>query len=85
MTTREWVIVNPGGARRVVVTKELPGERWLQLLTAADCRVEIAQGDDVLSEAEIAAAIGDYAGAAIGQLTEPWGCLLYTSPSPRDS
>ena len=76
MTTREWVIVNPGGARRVVVTKELPGERWLQLLTAADCRVEIAQGDDVLSEAEIAAAIGDYAGAAIGQLTEPWGALL---------
>jgi len=56
VTPREWVIVNPGGSRRVIVTKELPGARWLQLLTAADCRVEIAQGDDVLGADEITAA-----------------------------
>ena len=60
VTDRDWRIVNPGGSRRVVVTKELPGERWLQLLTAADCRVEIAQGDDILAEAEIRAAIGEH-------------------------
>ena len=72
MTAREWVIVNPGGLRRVVVTKELPGKRWLQLLTAADCRVEIAQGDDILAEAEIRAALGDHCDAVIGQLTESW-------------
>ena len=72
MTPREWVIVNPGGSHRVVVTKELPGKRWLQLLTAADCRVEIAQGDDILGEAELRASIGEHCDAAIGQLTESW-------------
>ncbi|MCX6373990.1 MAG: D-glycerate dehydrogenase [Actinobacteria bacterium] len=72
MTARAWVIMNPGGVRRVVVTKELPGKRWLQLLTAADCRVEIAQGDEVLSRAELQEAIGERCDAAIGQLTESW-------------
>jgi hydroxypyruvate reductase 1 len=76
VTAREWVIVNPGGSRRVVVTKELPGARWLQLLTAADCRVEIAQGDGVVVEAELRAAIGERCEAAIGQLTESWGAPL---------
>jgi hypothetical protein len=33
---------NEGGAKRVVVTKNLPGERWLQILTAAGCRVEVS-------------------------------------------
>ncbi len=69
---RDWKIVNPGGTRRVVVTKELPGDRWLQLLTAAECRVEIARGDDILAAPEIVAAFGDHADAAIGQLTEDW-------------
>lgn len=32
---------NPGGAFRVVVTKDLPGTRWLDILTAANCRVEV--------------------------------------------
>jgi|GEM_PF-1768788 len=36
MTDREWKVINPGGSRRVVVTKELPGARWLQLLGAAE-------------------------------------------------
>jgi len=72
MTTREWVIVNPAGSRRVVVTKELPGARWLQLLTAADCRVEIAQGEDILTAEEIRAACGEHIDAVIGQLTESW-------------
>ena len=72
MTQRDWKIVNPGGSRRVVVTKELPGDRWLQFLTATDCRVEIALGDEILSGAEIVAALGDHCDAAIGQLTESW-------------
>ena len=72
MTRRDWRVFNPGGSRRVVVTKELPGDRWLELLTAADCRVEIAQGDDILPTAEIVAAFGDHVDAAIGQLTEGW-------------
>ena len=72
MTTREWVLVNPAGSRRVLVTRELPGARWLQLLTAADCRVEIAQGEDILTAEEIRAACGERIDAVIGQLTESW-------------
>ena len=72
VTKRDWKIVNPGGSRRVVVTKELPGERWLWFLTAADCRVEIAQGDDILAAPEIVAAFADHVDAALGQLTEAW-------------
>src|SRR5674476_1223983 len=66
------MIVNPGASHRVVVTKELPGARWLQLLTAADCRVEVSQSTEILSEAELRAAFGDHCDAAIGQLTESW-------------
>jgi hydroxypyruvate reductase 1 len=72
VTARGWKIENPGGSRRVLVTRELPGERWRQLLTAADCRVEIAQGDEVLPADAIRAALGDHCDAAIGQLTEAW-------------
>ena len=28
----EWKVHNPDGTRRVVVTKELPGTRWLDIL-----------------------------------------------------
>ena len=67
-----WRTVNPNAPRRIVVTKELPGDRWLQLLTAADCRVEIALGDDILTTDEIAAAFGGHVDAVIGQATERW-------------
>jgi hypothetical protein len=70
VTRRDWKVVNAGGSRRVVVTKELPGERWLQLLTAAGCRVEIAQGDDILTASEITAAFAGHVDAAIGQFNE---------------
>ena len=36
--TNHWRIVNPSGSMRVIVTKELPGDRWLEILTAAGCR-----------------------------------------------
>jgi glycerate dehydrogenase len=76
MPEREWRVVNPDAPRRVVVTKELPGERWQQLLTAAACRVEVALGADALGEAELRAAIGGRCAAVIGQLTEPWTARL---------
>ena len=34
-------IHNEKGTKRVVVTKDLPGTRWLEILTSADCRVEV--------------------------------------------
>ena len=79
MGSKKWRIHNPSGSRRVIVTKELPGERWLNILTAADCKVDICTSPDVLSSEEIIAAIGDQCDGAIGQLTEPWGDELYAA------
>ena len=67
------VVHNPGGSPRVVVTKLLPGERWLRLLLAAGCRVDVSPSRCLLGDDEIAAAIGDDCAAVIGQLTETWG------------
>ncbi len=73
MASKEWRVHNPSGKRRVIVTKELPGDRWLNFLTAADCKIEISTSPEVLSVDEIIAAFGDSCDGAIGQLTEPWG------------
>ena len=64
---------NPGGALRVVVTKELPGDRWLAVLTAAGCRVEVCTAEQtILDNATIKRLIGDKCDGVIGQLTEVW-------------
>ena len=69
---------NESGSKRVVVTKELPGDRWLEILTAADCRIEIGTSTEILSVEEIADKIGDQCDGVIGQLTEKWGEELFT-------
>lgn len=79
MSTPLVDVVNPAGSRRVVVTKKLPGSHWLDVLTAADCRVEIAQGTDILTHAELVALIGTHCDGAIGQLTEPWDSSLFAA------
>lgn len=55
-----------------MVTKELPGERWIRPLTDADCRVEVVSGEHILSADEIAAACRGQVDAVMGQLTEEW-------------
>ena len=79
MGALQWRVVNPSGNRRVIVTKELPGERWLEMLTRADCKVEICTSPDVLSVDDIKAAMGNQCDAAIGQLTEAWGEELFAA------
>ena len=79
MSTVNWRVVNPGGRYRVLVTKELPGERWLERLTCADCRVDIGTSTRVLTREEIQTAMGERCHGAIGQLTEPWGKPLFTA------
>ncbi len=79
MTTQEWKISNPDGKKRVIVTKELPGRRWLEILARADCRVEMCTSTQVLGIDEIKAAIGDRCDGAIGQLTENWGEELFSA------
>lgn len=77
MSASQWRTHNPAGRRRVVVTKELPGRGWLEILADADCRVDIGTATAVLSADAIIAAIGRRCDGAIGQLTETWGDALF--------
>lgn len=79
MAPKEWTVHNPGGGRRVIVTKGLPGVRWLDILTAADCAVEVCESLDALTPDEIAERIGDSCDGAIGQLTEDWTADLFAA------
>ena len=79
MDSKKWRVFNPEGHQRVIVTKELPGQRWLDILSRADCRVEICTSDEVLSTADIKAAFGIRCDGAIGQLTEQWGDELFAA------
>jgi glycerate dehydrogenase len=79
MASVQWKIHNPAGKKRVLVTKELPGTRWLEILTAAGCAVEVCTSTSLLSSAEIKAAIGGRCDAVIGQLTEDWGEELFAA------
>lgn len=79
MGSMEWRIYNPSGTRRVIVTKALPGERWLNILIRADCSIEICQSTNVLTAQEIIRTIGTRCHGAIGQLTETWGETLFAT------
>jgi hydroxypyruvate reductase 1 len=79
MGSKKWRVHNPSGNKRVIVTKELPGDHWLEALSQADCKVEICTSPDVVSTNEIKAAIGDRCDGAIGQLTETWGEDLFAT------
>jgi hydroxypyruvate reductase 1 len=75
----QWESHNPGGRKRVIVTKRLPGSRWLEILTGADCRVDVCTATAVLSTAEISAAMGQRCDGVIGQLTEAWDGALFSA------
>jgi hydroxypyruvate reductase 1 len=77
MAPSVWNVHNPGGVFRVIVTKDLPGRRWLGILIDAGCRVEVCSSDDALSVAEIRGQIGDSCNGVIGQLTEDWNASLF--------
>jgi len=79
MSEKEWITVNPGGSRRVIVTKDLPGEHWKQILQEADCSMEICTDPAVVSNEEIIARIGERCDGAIGQLTEDWNANLFAA------
>ncbi len=77
MKNNQWQVFNPSGSRRVIVTKALPGQRWIDILTAADCRIEVCKSEQVLSVEQIQEAIGERCDGAIGQLTETWEEALF--------
>ncbi len=79
MSQKNWKTHNPSGSKRVIVTKELPGTRWLDILTRAGCTVEICTSTDVLSVDEIKTAMGTGCDGVLGQLTEDWGDELFSA------
>lgn len=78
MNAANWRIHHPSGRRRVVVTQDLPGRRWLDILEKADCRVEICTADPVLRPEALETAIGCRCDGAIGQLAEIWDEHLFS-------
>jgi hydroxypyruvate reductase 1 len=79
MDQKNWKIHNPSGKMRVIVTKDLLGSRWLEILIEADCRVEVCTSNDVLSVDEIKEAIGRKCDGVLGQVTEDWNHELFAS------
>jgi hydroxypyruvate reductase 1 len=79
MGSKEWSVHNPSGSKRVIVTKDLPGEKWLDILAQAGCKVEICTSTDILSAADITAAFGNNCDGAIGQITESWGEEMFAA------
>ena len=72
-----WRTVNRESPRRVVVTKNLPGSRWREVLTSGGCEICFSTSSEIHSVEEIKEAIGERCDGAIGQLTEPWGAELF--------
>ena len=79
MASNDWKTHNSDGGKRVVVTKDLPGDRWLRLLIRSGCRVEVCTSAHALSASQLKAAIGSRCDAVIGQLTEDWGETLFAA------
>ena len=79
MSDYNWQIHNPEGKWRVMVTKNLPGDRWLRHLIEADCRVEVCLSEEVVDRDEIKRVMADNCQAAIGQLTEKWDFELLSA------
>merc|ERR1712176_1712575 len=75
-------VFNPDGDKRVVVTKMLPGTRWLDVLTKQlGARVEVYTGakhaNTIVPNSAIIDLIGDKCDAVLGQLTEDWSAETF--------
>jgi hydroxypyruvate reductase 1 len=76
---------NEQGSKRVLVTKDLPGTRWLDILVAANLRVEVCAHEEViLSQNTIRQLMSDgcrQCHGVIGQLTEVGHAPACSQPS----
>ena len=73
----KWKVFNEPGKNRVLVTKMLPGEEWLNILIEANYRVEVNLSNEITTKSEIIKKIGGNCKAIIGQLTENWDEELF--------
>lgn len=68
--TASLQVYNERGDQRVIVTKDLPGQRWIDILAYSNCRVEVCtHPQTILDNAKIKQLIGDKCDGVIGQLT----------------
>jgi glycerate dehydrogenase len=74
---KNWKICNPSGGRRILVTRSLPGDEWLKILSDAGYRTEVWVAGESLTREDIAEGIGNNCTAVIGQLTEKWNSKLF--------
>ena len=64
-------VLNEGGKYKVVVTKNLPGTKWIDILKLGGCEVHLCRSDKtILDVPTIKALIGSKCDGVIGQLTE---------------
>ena len=76
-TGDNWKINNPSGEKRILVTRSLPGEEWLNILSSAGYRTEVWVAEESLSREELIVRIGNNCTSVIGQLTEKWDSRLF--------
>lgn len=76
-TQNRWKIYNPSSDLRILVTKMLPGKKWIDLLINAGLRVEINTSDKITSKRVLLEKIGNNCVGVIGQLTETWDAELF--------
>jgi len=76
-----WKVFNPNGKLRVIVTKEMIGSLYLELLLAnKDIRVEICTSKEtILTKPVLLQAIGQTCHGVCGQLTEKWDDELFAA------
>jgi hydroxypyruvate reductase 1 len=76
-TGDNWKIYYPSGKKRILVTRSLPGDEWIKILTDAGYRTEVWVAGKNLTMEKIAESIGKNCTAVIGQLTEKWDGRMF--------
>jgi len=74
-----WNVENPQVKNMVIVTKMLPGQRWMDVLTAADCQIHICMDESILTKEQIKERMGTSCAGVIGQLTEKWDEKMFVA------
>jgi len=77
--TKDWNVHNPKGSQRILVTKKLPGEEWLESLIRNDYRVEVCPYDNLVTKNSIKNRFNNECSGVIGQLTEDWDKSLFNA------
>jgi hydroxypyruvate reductase 1 len=73
----QWKIFNPSGSPKIIVTRDLPGSGWHEILSAAGYRTEVWIERESLPRKQLVERMGTGCRAVIGQLTEKWDRELF--------